>query len=35
MEQHYSLLGWKVKDKVTDFTGVVSHVGLDLYKPSK
>lgn len=31
MEKHLGLLGWKVKDKVTGFVGVVTHVGLDLY----
>ncbi len=29
--KQFELLGWKVKDKVTEFEGVVSHVGLDLY----
>lgn len=31
MEKHFDLLGWKVKDKVTGFTGVVTHVGLDMF----
>lgn len=31
MEKHLKLLGWKVKDKVTGFIGVVEHVGIDLY----
>lgn len=31
MEKHYELLGWQVKDKVTGLTGVVTHVGLDLF----
>lgn len=31
MQEHLKLLGWEVKDKVTGFTGVVTHVGLDLY----
>lgn len=32
MEKHHlELLGWKVKDKVTGFKGVVTHIGVDLY----
>jgi hypothetical protein len=31
VQQHLALLGWSVKDKVTGFTGVVTHVGVDLY----
>lgn len=31
MQQHLSLLGWSVKDKVTGFTGVVTHIGVDLF----
>jgi hypothetical protein len=31
MERHVALLGWKVRDKVTGFTGTVTHVGIDLY----
>lgn len=31
MQKNIEILGWKVKDKVTKFTGVVTHVGLDLY----
>ena len=32
MQQHHiALLGWAVKDKVTGFAGVVTHVGVDLY----
>lgn len=31
MEKHLALLGWKVKDKVTGYTGVVTHVGLDMF----
>jgi hypothetical protein len=27
----FDLLGWKVKDRVTGYTGVVTHIGLDLY----
>lgn len=31
MTEHLDWLGWKVRDRVTGFTGVVSHVGIDLY----
>lgn len=31
IEEHIALLGMKVEDKVTGFTGVVTHVGFDLY----
>ena len=31
MQQHLHLLGWSVKDRVTGFTGVVTHVGVDLF----
>ena len=31
MQQHISLLGWKVKDTVTGFVGVATTIGLDLY----
>ena len=31
LERHLSLLGLRVRDKVTNFEGVVSHVGFDLY----
>lgn len=31
MQEHLNLLGWSVKDKVTDFAGTVTHVGQDLY----
>jgi hypothetical protein len=31
MDKHLDWLGWKVRDKVTGFTGVVSHIGIDLY----
>lgn len=30
MEEHLEWLGWAVKDKVTGFKGVVTHVGCDL-----
>lgn len=30
-KKHLELLGWEVKDTVTGFKGVVTHVGLDLY----
>lgn len=31
MEKHLKLLGYKVKDVVTGFEGVVEHIGFDLY----
>lgn len=31
VKEHLNLLGLKVKDKVTGFTGIVSSVGFDLY----
>lgn len=31
IQNHTSLLGWTVKDKVTGFRGVVTHIGIDLY----
>ena len=31
MQKHLTFLGWNVKDKVTNFTGVVTHIGIDLY----
>lgn len=31
MEKHLELLGWLVKDRVTEIHGVVTHVGLDLF----
>tara|TARA_R110000868_G_scaffold139281_1_gene354044 strand:+ start:220 stop:513 length:294 start_codon:yes stop_codon:yes gene_type:complete len=31
VKKHLSLLGLKVRDKVTGITGVVAHVGFDLY----
>jgi len=31
VQNHLDWLGWKVKDKATGFTGVVSTVGFDLY----
>ena len=31
MENHLHWLGWKVRDKVTGFEGVVATVGVDLY----
>lgn len=31
MKKHLELLGWSVRDRVSGFTGVVTHVGLDLY----
>jgi len=31
MEKYLGLLGWRVADKVTGFTGIVEHVGVDLY----
>lgn len=31
MNQHLSLLGMRVKDKVTGFTGVVTSIAFDLY----
>jgi hypothetical protein len=31
MQKHIDLLGWNAKDKVTGFTGVVEHIGVDLY----
>lgn len=31
MEKHLQWLGWKVKDKVSGFTGIVSTIGVDLY----
>ena len=31
MESHLAWLGWKVKDRVTGFTGVVCTIGVDLY----
>lgn len=31
MKNHLDLLGWSVKDKVTGFVGVVTHIGQDLY----
>jgi hypothetical protein len=30
MKKALTILGWKVKDKLTGFTGVVSHVGIDV-----
>lgn len=30
MENALKILGWKVKDKVTGFEGIATHVGLDL-----
>lgn len=31
MQKHLDWLGWKVRDKATGFTGIVSTVGFDLY----
>jgi len=31
VKKHLSLLGLKVKDKVTGYTGVVASIGFDLY----
>ena len=31
VEKHLSLLGMRVKDKITGFTGVVTSIGFDLY----
>lgn len=31
MEKHLHWLGWKVKDKVSGWTGVVATIGIDLY----
>lgn len=31
MQEHLDFLGWKVEDTVTGYTGVVTHVGLDLF----
>lgn len=31
VRQHLNILGYKVKDRVTGFTGVASSVGFDLY----
>ena len=31
LDKNLEWLGWKVKDKVTGFVGVVNHVGVDLY----
>ena len=31
MQNHLSILGWKVEDKVSGFCGVATHVGMDLY----
>jgi hypothetical protein len=31
MREHLALLGFKVRDRVTGFTGVVSSVSFDLY----
>lgn len=31
MQHHIRLLGWAVKDKVTGFQGIVTHIGQDLY----
>lgn len=30
MQSQLSMIGWKVKDRVTGFKGVVTHVGLDI-----
>lgn len=31
IETHLSILGHRVEDRITDFTGVVTSVGFDLY----
>lgn len=31
MEKHLTWLGWRVRDRVTKFEGVVSTIGVDLY----
>jgi hypothetical protein len=31
MKEHLVLLGFRVRDKVTGFTGVCTHIGYDLY----
>lgn len=31
MEKHLHWLGWRVKDKVSGFTGVCETIGIDLY----
>jgi len=31
MDEHFQLLGFRVRDTVTGFTGVVTSIGFDLY----
>ena len=31
MQNHFELLGYKVKDSVTGFTGVVTSISFELY----
>lgn len=31
VQKHLSRLGMRCKDKITGFTGVITHVGFDLY----